>query len=49
MIISMSQLGGAYTRALESENLFAPQWPVMGAVLTNDWCINLDTLIEYYC
>ena len=39
--ISLSLQGGAYTRALKSENSLSPPIPVGGgAVDTNDWCIN---------
>ena len=39
--ISLSQQGGAYTRALESEKSLSPPIPVgEGVVDTNDWCIN---------
>ena len=38
--ISLSPQGGAFTRALKSENSLSPPTPVGGgAVDTNDWCI----------
>ena len=38
--ISLPPEGGAYTRALESENHY-PRSVGGGAVDTNDWCINV--------
>ena len=38
--ISLSSQGGAYTRALESENHYPPIPVGGGAVDTNDWRIN---------
>ena len=38
--ISFSPQGGAYTRALKSEESLSPPIPIgAGAVDTNDWCI----------